>query len=71
MLTTEKTEETSEEEPTDDTDIEKTEEEILSEIQEEIGILPEVGNNIATVLYIIMTTIAICGITIGVYYIKK
>lgn len=71
LLTTEKTEETSEEELTDDTDIEKTEEEILSEIQEEIGILPEVGNNIATVLYIIMTTIAICGITIGVYYIKK
>lgn len=50
---------------------ELTEEEKLNQIKEEIGVLPEVGNNIANVIYIILTILAIIGVLTGVYYIKK
>ena len=42
-----------------------------NQIKEEIGVLPEVGNNIANVIYIILTILAIIGVLTGVYYIKK
>lgn len=50
---------------------EMTEEEKLKELQEEIGVLPEVGNNIANYIYIIVTGIAILGIISGIIYIRK
>lgn len=52
-------------------DVELTEEEILAGIKEEIGVLPEVGNNIATTIYTIITLISIAIISVGIYYIKK
>lgn len=79
LLSTEKIEpvEETEEQDSEETEIEETEEqepteeEILAEIKEEIGVLPEVGNNIATILYMIVTCIAIIGILVGNYYLKK
>ena len=64
------TEEPTTEEPTTEEPIEgeKTELQIL---QEEIGVLPEVGNNIASTLYIVITTITIIVAFGGVYYINK
>lgn len=63
-------EEPTTEEPTTEEPIEgeKTELQIL---QEEIGVLPEVGNNIASTLYIVITTITIIVAFGGVYYINK
>ena len=56
----------------DDTEeTELTEEEILAGIQEEVGVLPEVGTNIAPIMYIIITMISIAIISAGIYYIKK
>lgn len=77
LLTTEKQEENTtneiaEENIVDTNEVtEKTDEEILAEIKEEVGVLPEVGNNIATTVYIIITSIAIIGILAGIYYIKR
>lgn len=48
--------------------VEKTE---LEKLQEEIGVLPEVGNNIATEIYILVATIALAVSLSGLYYIKK
>lgn len=64
------TEEAEEDENVLDSD-EMSEEEKLNLIQEEIGVLPEVGNNIAITFYIIITLIAIIVILIGAYYIKN
>lgn len=51
---------------------ELTEEEKLAAIQEEVGVLPEVGNNIANNLYIIITILAISLVSAGMYfYLKK
>lgn len=47
---------------------EKTELELL---QEEIGVLPEVGNNIATRMYLIVILFAISSVCGGIYYIKR
>ena len=47
---------------------EKTELEIL---QEEIGVLPEVGKNIAVQIYIVVTAVAIIVCGFGLYYINK
>ncbi len=59
-------------EVTDETTNELTEEQKLAEIQEEVGVLPEVGNNIANNLYVIITVIAITLVSAGLYfYIKK
>lgn len=72
LLTTEKPEENPEEElPEDPENIEKTEEEILAEIKEEVGILPEVGNNLAIIMYISTVIIALCGVSAGIYYVKS
>lgn len=76
LLTTEKkedeTEEESEENIVDTNEIEeKTDEQILAEIKEEVGVLPEVGNNIATIIYTIITSMAVIGILAGIYYIKR
>lgn len=70
LLTTEKIEKT-EENVDQNENSEKTEEEILAEIKEEIGVLPEVGNNIATIIYIIITSVTIIGILAGIYYIRR
>ncbi len=51
-----------------ETSEEKTE---LGTIQEEIGVLPEVGDNIAVKIYIVLTIMAIVGVFSGIYYIKK
>ena len=66
----EEDEENPEEEPVTEEpeEVEKTELQIL---QEEIGVLPEVGNNIAKVLYIGLTTISLVVALCGVYYINK
>ena len=50
------------------TEGEKTELQIL---QEEIGVLPEVGNNIATRIYFAITIITLSSSFIGLYYMKK
>ena len=42
----------------------------LQLIQEEVGVLPEVGNNIAVRIYFIITLVAIIGIISGICYIK-
>lgn len=75
LLTTEKLDETNtvnEIENVVDTNevVQKTEEEILAEIKDEVGVLPEVGNNIATTSYIIVTIIAFFGVLAGVVYFK-
>ena len=75
LLTTEKLDETNtvnEIENVVDTNevVQKTEEEILAEIKDEVGVLPEVGNNIAITSYIIVTTIAFFGVLAGVVYFK-
>ncbi len=74
LLTTEKFDETNTvNENIVDTNevVQKTEEEILAEIKDEVGVLPEVGNNIATTSYIIVTTIAFFGVLAGVVYFKR
>lgn len=48
-----------------------SEEDRLKEIQNEIGVLPEVGVNVANIAYIVVTLIAIAGIISGIIYIKK
>ena len=59
-------------EVTNETTNELTEEQKLAEIQEEVGVLPEVGNNIANNLYFIITVIAITIVSAGLYFhIKK
>lgn len=51
---------------------ELTKEQKLAAIQDEVGVLPEVGNNIANNLYIIITVIATTLVSVGIYfYIKK
>lgn len=42
----------------------------LELIQEEVGVYPEVGNNIAIDAYIVVTIIAILGVISGICYIK-
>lgn len=48
-----------------------SEEDRLKEIQAEVGVLPEVGTNIANIVYVIVTLIAIAGVITGIIYIKK
>ena len=48
-----------------------TEEEMLNIIKEEVGVLPEVGTNVANVAYVIVTLMAICSLACGIIYIKK
>lgn len=48
-----------------------SEEDRLKELQNEIGVLPEVGNNIAIYIYLIVTMFAIIGSCVGIIYIKK
>lgn len=73
LITAEKPEEEPEEELPEEPEnnTEKTEEEILDEIKEEVGILPEVGNNVAIIMYLSTLIIALSGISVGIYYIKK
>lgn len=72
LLTNEKPEEKPEEELPEETEnLEKTEEEILAEIKEDVGILPEVGNNLAIIMYMFTLIIALCGVSVGIYYVKK
>lgn len=73
LITAEKPEEEPEEELPEEPEnnTEKTEEEILAEIKEEVGILPEVGNNVAIIMYLSTLIIALSGISVGIYYIKK
>lgn len=74
LISKEKPEEEPEEKPeeseqtTEETPAEKTELQIL---QEEIGVLPEVGNNIATTIYTLVTIITLVLSLVGLYYIKK
>lgn len=68
----EETNEVENEVITDNTeDVELTEEEILAGIKEEVGVLPEVGTNIASIMYIVITMISILMISVGILYIKK
>lgn len=78
LITKEKPEEDEkepeEELPTEETPIEEPEEGEKTELQilqEEIGVLPEVGNNIATTLYLGITVISLIIALTGVYYINK
>lgn len=79
LLVVEKPEEDVEEEVTEDEDknvsnedpTQMSEEDRLKEIKDEIGVLPEVGTNVAYVMYIGITLIALVGAAIGIYYIKK
>lgn len=48
-----------------------SEEEMLNIIKEEVGVLPEVGTNVANIAYVIVTAMAICGLAAGIIYIKK
>ena len=50
---------------------ELTEEQKLNIIKEEVGVLPEVGNNIANVMYLTITILAIVGVIAAICYIKK
>lgn len=65
----EEIEETEEENTADSTEM--SEEEMLELIREEVGVLPEVGNNIAVVIYVMIILIALGGIFSGIYYIKN
>lgn len=71
LLTTEKPEENPDEDPEEIEDVEKTEQEILAEIKEEVGILPEVGNNLAIIMHICVVIITLCGVSVGIYYRTK
>ncbi len=75
LLTNEKPEENSEEELPENLEdlenVQKTEEEMLAEIKEEVGILPEVGNNLAIIMYMFTVLFALCGVSVGIYYVKK
>ncbi len=42
----------------------------LELVQEEIGVIPEVGNNIAIKIYIVITALAIMATSVGIYYLK-
>ena len=53
------------------TNTQKTEEEILNEIKQEVGVLPEVGINAANIAYVIVTLMAICGLAAGIIYVKN
>lgn len=76
LLTDKEPEQTDEEEPANEV-VENTvqntltKEEKLKIIKDEVGILPEVGNNVAEVFYIVSVIIAILATTLGYYYIKK
>ncbi len=48
-----------------------TEEEMLNIIKEEVGVLPEVGTNVANIAYVIVTLMVLCGLACGIIYIKK
>lgn len=48
-----------------------TEEEMLNIIKEEVGVLPEVGTNVANIAYVIVTMMVLCGLACGIIYIKK
>lgn len=48
-----------------------SEEEMLNIIKEEVGVLPEVGTNVANVAYVIVTFMVLCGLACGIIYIKK
>ncbi len=48
-----------------------SEEDRLEELEEEIGVLPEVGINAANIAYVVVTIIAIAGVISGYIYTKK
>lgn len=64
----EEPEEKESEEP-ETTDVDTTAE--LAEIKEEVGVLPEVGNNISVYAYAIFALVATIASVYGVYYINK
>ncbi len=74
LLTTEKPEETPEENPEEETENteEQPEKSELELLKENVGVLPEVGNNVATIMYIAFTvlTMITCGIIL-VYLYKR
>lgn len=43
----------------------------LAKIKEEIGVLPEVGNNVAVYIYIVLVVVAIAIAGYGIYYTNK
>lgn len=55
----------------EDIEYKLSEEEMLNIIKEEVGVLPEVGTNLANIAYIIVTTIVLSGIICALIYIKK
>lgn len=73
LITKEKPEESDEEEPEENEteEPENTEKTELQILQEEIGVLPEVGNNVATMIYIATTLITTIITLSGIYYINK
>lgn len=48
-----------------------SEEDRLKELEEEVGVLPEVGTNIANIVYAVVTFIAIAGVIASIIYVKK
>lgn len=48
-----------------------SEEDRLKELEKEVGVLPEVGTNIANIVYAVVTFIAIAGVIASIIYVKK
>lgn len=48
-----------------------SEEDRLKELEEEVGVLPEVGTNVANIVYVVVTFIAIAGVIASIIYVKK
>ena len=48
-----------------------SEEDRLKELEEDVGVLPEVGTNIANIVYAVVTFIAIAGVIASIIYVKK
>ena len=43
----------------------------LADIQKQVGVLPEVGNNVAVSVYFVITAIAVAAVSGSLYYINK
>ena len=43
----------------------------MAAIQRQVGVLPEVGTNIATSMYFVITLLAVAGVSGSLYYINK
>lgn len=48
-----------------------SEEDRLKELEQEVGVLPEVGTNIANIVYTVVTFMAIAGVVASIIYVKK